>query len=141
VDIERERELAWLEALAAWMAGDTGTIDLAPETCEPLHRFFGGDYAPDLNEASFDLAIALVTLAHEAEHLRRHEASEADVECVAIQRVRDLVRAAGRAKPYEDLMAGLAWDVGYPGVPPEYWTARCRDGSRLDVRPATTVWP
>ncbi len=120
---------------------DGWRIHLAPQICAPLDRFFGGSYSPNLNLESLDLAIALVTLAHEAEHLRSPEATEAQVECVAIQRVRDLVRAAGRSKAYEDLMTGLAWDVGYPDVPPEYRTAECRDGSALDVRPETTVWP
>ena len=118
-----------------------GRIHLAPQICEPLHRFFGGNYAPNLNLQSLELATALVTLAHEAEHLRSPEASEAQVECVAIQRVRNLVRGAGRARSYEDLMTGLAWDVGYPNVPPEYRTAECHDGSVLDVRPDTSVWP
>jgi hypothetical protein len=128
-----------------WLLGfadpAAGTIDLAPEVCDPLHRFFGGDYAPSLNEESLYLAYALVVLAHEAEHLRSPEASEAAVECVAIQRVRDLVRAAGRGASYEDLMAGLAWDVGYPDLPPEYRTKSCHDGSELDVRTETDVWP
>ncbi|MDX6439109.1 MAG: hypothetical protein QOF45_1692 [Gaiellaceae bacterium] len=118
-----------------------GRIHLAPQICEPLRRFFGTDYAPNLNTESFDLAVALVTLAHEAEHLRSPRASEAEVECVAIQRVRDLVRADGRPRSYENLMAGLAWDVGYPDMPPAYRTGQCHDGSALDVRPETSVWP
>jgi hypothetical protein len=116
---------------------DDGSIHLAPYVCEPLHRF----YAPSLNDESLVLADALVVLAHEAEHLRSPDASEADVECVALQRVRELVRAAGRAKPYAELMAGLAWDVGYPDMPEEYRTRQCRDGGPLDVRPETSVFP
>jgi hypothetical protein len=39
-------------------------------------------------------------------------------------------------------MAGLAWDVGYPNMPDGYRTTQCRhDGSDLDVRPETSVWP
>lgn len=138
-------EWAVVESDEFWLAGfadaDTGTIDLSPEVCEPLHAFFGSDYAPTLNEESLDLASALVTLAHEAEHLRSPEAAEAAVECVAIQRVRDLVRAAGRGRPYAELMTGLAWDVGYPDMPDEYRTKQCRDGSKLDLRPETSVFP
>jgi hypothetical protein len=118
-----------------------GRIHLAPSVCESLHRFFGGNYAPNLNDASSALATALVVLGHEAEHLRSPTAPEHAVECVALQRVRNLVRAAGRPASYADLMAGLAWDVGYPAMPPEYRTAECHDGSGLDVRPDTTVWP
>lgn len=128
-----------------WVVGfadpDTDRIHLAPDVCDPLRRFFGCEYAPNLNEESLVLAEALVTLAHEAEHLRSPGAPEADVECVAIQRVRDLVRAAGRGPAYENLMTGLAWDVGYPDVPEEYRTERCRDGGKLDVRPETAVFP
>ena len=35
----------------------------------------------------------------------------------------------------------LAWDVGYPAMTPEYRTAECHDGSPLDVRPETALWP
>lgn len=118
-----------------------GTIDLAAYVCDPLHRFFGGDYTPNLNEASLELAAALVTLAHEAEHLRRPKAEEDAVECVALQRARDLVRAAGRGRPYQELMAGLAWDVAYPDMPDDYRTSRCRNGGPYDVRPQSAVWP
>ena len=142
---ELNEDWAQLRTDEFWAAGfadlEHGRIHLAPEVCDPLQRFFGGNSAPNLNIESFELAEALVTLAHEAEHLRSPRAPEADVECVAIQRVRDLVRDAGRARSYADLMTGLAWDVGYPDMPPEYRTTRCRDGSRLDVRPGSTVWP
>lgn len=127
--------------VAGFADPETHSMHLAPYVCEPLHRFFGGDYAPYLNEESLTLADALVVLAHEAEHQRSPDAFEDEVECVALQRVRDLVRAAGRGKPYEELMAGLAWDVGYPDMPEEYRTENCRDGSDLDVRPETHVFP
>ncbi len=38
------------------------------------------------------------------------------------------------------LMFGLALDVGYPNLPPEYRTDECRNGGPLDVRPETSVW-
>jgi hypothetical protein len=118
-----------------------GRIHLAPQICRPLDRFFGGNYAPYLNEESLDLAVALVTLAHEAEHLRSPRATEAEVECVALQRVRDLVSEEGRPDSYVNLMAGLALDVSYPDLPPDYRTDQCHDGSDLDVRPETSAWP
>jgi len=143
VELSEEWRLVDVDDL--WPIGfadrETDRIHLAPEICSPLERFFGGDYAPNLNQESLDLAAALVTLAHEAEHLRSPDASEAEVECVAIQRVRDLVREEGRSSAYEDLMTGLAWDVGYPDVPEEYRTESCHDGGPLDVRPETAVFP
>ncbi len=142
---ELAEEWSLIQVDELWPIGfadqEGGRIHLAPEICGPLHRFFSGSYAPNLNDDSLVLATALVTLAHEAEHLRSPEFTEAQVECVAIQRVRDLVRASGRKRSYEDLMTGLAWDVGYPNVPPEYRTAECHDGGALDVRPETSVWP
>jgi hypothetical protein len=142
---ELSEEWALISVDELWPIGfadpNTGQIHLAPEICGPLGRFFGGNYAPHLNEESLDLAIALVTLAHEAEHLRSPEASEADVECVAMQRVRDLVQTEGRSESYIKLMGGLALDVAYPNNPPKYRTKRCHDGGALDIRPETTVWP
>ena len=142
---ELKEEWAIVDPDELWPIGfaDPGRdrIHLAPEVCEPLRRFYGSNYAPSMTEEALDLAIALVTLVHEAEHLRSPDASEAAVECVAIQRIRDLVREAGRGPDYQELMAGLAWDVGYPDVPPEYRTEACHDGSELDVRPETSVWP
>jgi hypothetical protein len=128
-----------------WLAGfadiTRNRIHLAPEICEPLERFFGSAYTPSLSAQTLELARALAVLAHEAEHLRSPRAAEAAVECVALQRVRDLVENAGRAPAYGELMAGLAWEVGYPHMPPDYQTTECRDGSTLDVRRDTTVWP
>ena len=104
-----------------WLLGyahyDGGRIHLRPRSATCSTASSAATTHPHLNQESYDLAVALVTLAHEAEHLRSPGATEAQVECVAIQRVRDLVRDAGRSKSYEDLMTGLAWDVGYPNEP------------------------
>jgi hypothetical protein len=128
-----------------WVAGyadpPRSRIHLDPTVCAPLQRFFGTSYAPFGNTASFELAEALVTLAHEAEHLRRPEASEAEVECAALQRVRGLVTAEGRSPAYADEMAGLAWDAGYPLQHEDYRDERCADGGPLDLHPETDVWP
>jgi hypothetical protein len=133
-----EREEFWV---AGYADPERSRIHLDPTVCAPLRRFFGASYAPFGNTASFELAEALVTLAHEAEHLRRPEASEADVECAALQRVRGLVTAAGRSPAYAEEMAGLAWDAGYPLQYEDYRTTECVDGGSLDLRPETDVWP
>lgn len=142
---ELSEEFTLMRTEEFWLAGFADAIDgrihLAPSICAPLGRFFDGTYAPSLNVESYELAEALVTLAHEAEHLHRPTANEAAVECVALQRVRDLVRAAGRRESYGELMAALAWDVGYPRNLPAYQTAMCRNGGPLDQRPGSDVWP
>ena len=86
-----------------WLAGlahPPTRIDLSPEVCDPLRLFFRGSYTPYFNTQSYDLAEAIVTLAHEAEHLRTPGASEAAVECHALQRARH----------------SCAWPAGGPGT-------------------------
>jgi hypothetical protein len=128
-----------------WVAGiatpTRGRIDLAPEVCDPLRRFLREEYSPWLSTETLDLSSALLVLAHEAEHLRVPQASEAEVECYALQRVRAMAGDAGRGPRYQEEMALLAWDLGYPNLPPEYRTKRCRDGGPLDLRRETSVWP
>ncbi len=127
-----------------WLAGlaDPPTrIDLSPAVCDPLRLFVRGDYTPYLNTQSYELAEAIVTLAHEAEHLRTPAASEAVVECHALQRARTLVRQAGRRAWYQKEIADLAWQVGYPQQFADYRTNACRNGGPLDLRPGSNAWP
>jgi hypothetical protein len=65
--------------------------------------------------------VALVTLVHEAEHVRGPYESEAVVDCYAIQGVRELVLAAGRSSSYANEIAG--------------------NGGRLDLHPKSSLWP
>jgi hypothetical protein len=127
--------------LAGYADPARSQIHLGSFVCEPLRRFFGGSYAPFGNTASFELAEALVVLAHEAEHLRQPDASEAEVECAALQRVRGLVTDAGRSPAYAEEMAGLAFEAGYPLQAEDYRTTKCVDGGPLDLHPETDVWP
>jgi hypothetical protein len=127
-----------------WIAGlatPPTRIDLSPDVCDPLRRFFRGSYQPYLNTQSYDLAEAIVTLAHESEHLRTPGASEAVVECHALQRARALVRLAGRKPWYQKEMTGLAWEVGYPQQFADYRTKACRNGGPLDLHPGSNAWP
>jgi hypothetical protein len=137
-DLVDPREEFWLAGLA-FVAEDE--IQLSSDVCEPLRLFFRGKYTPYLNTQSYQLAEAIVTLAHEAEHLRTPAASEAVVECHALQRARDLVREAGRRRWYQEEIAGLAWEVGYPQQFADYRTKDCRDDGPLDLRPQSHVWP
>ena len=128
-----------------WLAGlavpETGRIDLSPDVCVPVRRFLLEGYAPRLSFETFELSQALVVLAHEAEHLRSPTAGEDEVECYALQRVRGLVRDAGRGAGYADELAGLAWDIGYPEKSDEYRTGLCYDGGPLDLHRQSSVWP
>ena len=138
-DFERivRRDEFWLAGIAHFPS----RIDLSPDVCEPLRLFFRGSYTPYLNTQSYELAEAIVTLAHEAEHLRTPKASEAVVECHALQRARGLVRMAGRKPWYEKEIAALAWEVGYPQRFADYRTSACRNGGPLDVHARSDAWP
>ncbi|MEX2211535.1 MAG: hypothetical protein WD689_07210 [Gaiellaceae bacterium] len=142
---ELAEEWALLDRDEYWVAGFAdpfaGEIHLSPEICDPLRRFFMSAYAPFLNEESLDLSIALTVLAHEAGHIRDPDANEAVVECHAIQRVRGLVLDEGRSPGYANELAGLAADITYPRMPPEYRTRRCHPGGPLDLSPETPAWP
>jgi hypothetical protein len=128
-----------------WVAGlavpSRGRIDLAPEVCVPLLRFVREGYAPELSTETYDLSLALATFAHEAEHIRVPRASEAEVHCYALQRVRGLAREQGQGRGYQEEMALIAWELGYPYMPADYRTRRCRNGGPLDLRPGSNEWP
>jgi hypothetical protein len=128
-----------------WPAGfadpDTDSAHLSSHVCEPLSRFVYGRYEPFGNTQSLELAEALVVLAHEAEHLQDPGASEARVECLAMQHVREMVTRSGRSASYADEMAGLAYEIAYPHLDKTYRSRHCRNGGRLDRHPDSNVWP
>lgn len=118
-----------------------GIVHFEDGICRTLRRFFGSSYTPSRTIDRAELAEVLLVLAHEAEHERDFTNSEAEVECYAIQHVRDLVRDAGRKKSFGDDIAAWAWEISYPRGDPVYATARCRNGGPLDLRPKSDVWP
>jgi hypothetical protein len=85
-----------------------------------------------------DVALALVTLAHEAEHVSG-VTDEAETECDARQNVRQLALRLS-VKPGQAAILGR-----YAGrrarMPAEYQSAECRDGGRYDLRPSSHVFP
>jgi hypothetical protein len=116
-------------------------IDLSPEVCVPLRTFYAGGFVPYETVENLDYSEGLIVLAHEAEHIRQPFASEAVVECHAIQRVRDLVRDAGHGARYQAELAGLALVVSYPNLPDDYKTRNCYSGGPYDLHPGSKTWP
>jgi len=115
-------------------------IDLDPGICAELSRYVRRIRPTALSSENLELAEALVVLTHEAEHLRRPSASEAEVECYAMQHVRPLVRAAWGAD-FANEIALHGWQIAYPRLPARFRTARCRDGGPLDLAPGSSAWP
>jgi hypothetical protein len=114
---------------------------LSSQVCRPLALFAYGRYAPFGNTESLQLAEALVVFAHEAEHLYDPKASEARVECLAMQHVRGLVTRSGRSRSYSNEMAALAYEIAYPRLDSTYRSRHCRNGGLLDRHPGSKVWP
>jgi hypothetical protein len=97
---------------------------------------------PDsLSYENFEMADALMVVTHQAEHLKAPTASEAEVECDAVQHVRPLVRAAGWDAEYATEMARQAWELSYQQLPPAFRSPACRDGGPLDRNPRSSAWP
>jgi len=116
-------------------------IDLDPGVCAALGSYLRRLRPTSLSYENFEMAEALTVLTHQAEHLKAPSASEAEVECYAVQHVRPLIRAAGWDAEYATEMALQAWELSYQRLPPAFRTPACRDGGPLDRHPRSSAWP
>ena len=80
-------------------------IDLDPGVCAALRFYLRRMRPASLSYENFEMAEALMVVTHQAEHLKVPTASEAEVECYAVQHVRPLIRAAGWDAAYATEMA------------------------------------
>jgi hypothetical protein len=119
---------------------DRGRVNLAPEICSVLADFLYGAGAPRSETGKLDLADAVVTLAHESEHLVA-PAPEAAIECYAAQDVRRTARALGARPGLAAELSRLFWTKLYPQDAPLYRSVLCRDGGPFDRDPESEVWP
>ena len=116
-------------------------IDLDPGVCAALQFYLRRMRPASLSYENFEMAQALMVVTHEAEHLKAPSASEAEVECSALQHVRPLIRAAGWDAAYAAELALQAWELSYQQLPPAFRTPACRNGGRLDRNPRSSAWP
>lgn len=116
-------------------------VDLDPGVCATLDGYLRGAAPLRLSNQFLQLAEALSVLTHHAEHLRDSTASEAEVECWALQHVRPLVAEAGWEDEVVTEVALQAWQIAYPRLPGTFRSPECRDGGALDRNPRSTVWP
>lgn len=86
-----------------------------------------------------DLAFAVVTLAHEAQHVRGF-ASEPVAECYGMQRARIVGRALGLTIRQANDLVAVYWRFGYQRKPASYKSVACRNGGALDLN-LTRLWP
>ena len=116
-------------------------IDLDPGACAALRFYLRRMRPTALSYENFEMAQALTVLTHQAEHIKSPTASEAAVECAAVQHVRPLVRAAGWGSEYASELALQAWELGYQQLPPPFRAPACRNGGPLDRNPGSNAWP
>jgi len=116
-------------------------IDLDPGVCAALRFYLRRMRPTSLSFENFEMAEALMVVTHQAEHLKAPTASEAEVECDAVQQVRPLVRAAGWDAEYATEMASQAWELSYQRLPQAFRSSACRDGGPLDRNPRSSAWP
>lgn len=86
-----------------------------------------------------DLAFAVVTLAHEVQHVRGFR-SEPVAECYGMQRARIVGRSLGLTLAQSNELVGLYWKSGYPRRPSLVKSSACRNGGSLDLN-LTPAWP
>jgi hypothetical protein len=116
-------------------------IELDPSVCAALRWYLRRMRPAALSYENFELAEGLMVLTHQAEHLKAPTASEAEVECDAVQHVRPLARANGWDAKYASKLALQAWELSYERLPPEFRSPACRDGGPLDRNPRSSAWP
>jgi hypothetical protein len=147
-----------------------GTLRKVPKVVttkvkQPPARCYLGDRRvaremPDAYWDSYwDYASAILTVAHEAIHLggmvggrfpngvvAGDPSSEAKANCFGMQKIAWVAEQLGAAPDDAQAIATFYWDVVYPRYRgttySRYWSADCRPGGPMDVRPAgKTAWP
>jgi hypothetical protein len=116
-------------------------IDLDPGVCAALRFYLRRIRPAALSYENFEMADGLMVLTHQAEHIKAPTASEAAVECRAVQHVRPLVRANGWGAKYASKLALQAWELSYQQLPPGFRSRACRDGGPLDRHRRSSAWP
>lgn len=87
---------------------------------------------------------ALEAVSHESYHVLGYR-SEAIAECYGMQSLWYVAVRLGASTREGESLAAWYWRYRYPawrtGGHAQYWSARCRDGGALDLRPASHTWP
>lgn len=90
-----------------------------------------------------NIAMALAVVAHESYHLLGYS-TEAQVECYGMQSIWFVANKLGASVVESQALASLYATRMYPlrrTQTPEYWSAECRDGGKLDLRRSLARWP
>jgi hypothetical protein len=129
-----------IDDLTIGFANVRGTrANLSPEVCANLVSVVYERARPRDPRDVLALAASVVTIAHEAQHMRG-VADEAVAECYGIQLARRTAIALGVERSYADTLVAAYWRH-YPSNLPAYRSPECRDGGSLDLDAASHVFP
>ena len=90
-----------------------------------------------------DMVMALAIVAHESYHLLGYS-NEAQVECYGMQSIWFVANKLGGSIDESQALASLYATRMYPQrrtQSPQYWSAECKDGGKLDLRKSLARWP
>jgi len=128
-----------------------GYAILLPQVCAQLVAFRSDPRAYDPDTCTDTTcyveaqktAFALATVTHESYHLLGYR-NEAQVECYGLQSIWYAATKLGAPVALGEAIARFYATEMYPRRrvdTPAYWSAECRDGGKLDLRPQSHAWP
>jgi hypothetical protein len=132
-------------------ARPAGYFLMLPQMCGDLAAFHASPTTYDprtcANESCVQrvagAAMALATVAHESYHLLGYR-DEARVECYGMQSIWFVASKLGASLAESQAIGSFYATQMYPvrrTKTPAYWSAECRDGGKLDLRPSLARWP
>jgi hypothetical protein len=128
-----------------------GYFLMLPKMCSDLAAFRADPASFDpracADNACFNraagAAMALATVSHESYHLLGYK-TESQVECYGAQSIWFVANKLGAPVDLAQAMGAFYMTQMYPQrrtKTPAYWSAECRDGGTLDLRPTLARWP
>jgi hypothetical protein len=128
-----------------------GYFLMLPDMCDALAAFRASPTTYDPRSCTDETclqtvagaAMALATVSHESYHLLGYR-NEARVECYGMQSIWFVASKLGASLAESQALGSFYAKQMYPlrrTRTPAYWSADCRDGGKLDLRPSLARWP
>jgi hypothetical protein len=128
-----------------------GYFLMLPQLCAELAAFRASPASYDPRACSDEAcvnkvantAMALATVSHESYHLLGYR-NEGQVECYGMQSIWFVASKLGAPLAEAQAIASFYATQMYPlrrTRTPAYWSAQCKDGGKLDLRPSLARWP
>jgi hypothetical protein len=130
-DVHPEAGYVWFDADGRPATEATITVS----TCDDLRRWVGSDHAAP----TVGGVVAVHVLTHESMHLAGLR-NEALAECAAVQRDARTAVLLGATPAQGAALATTYWRQVYDDLAPDYRTADCAPGGRLDEHLDSPPW-